>query len=140
MRDKRASQTTRPDSRQSNQERTVRAQIPSGGNVTKLHLTCGRCYHDVKVHVETAVLRVNTVPEAMCELLFRCPTCNEPEVQLLGPRTLAVLLQVGIEPIALGEPSLDAGDMAPAGPPFQWDDLLDWHRQLSTTFSVDPWT
>ncbi len=107
--------------------------------MTNLLLTCGRCDTDVNVRVEHAVLRVNAVPEAKGELLFRCPGCNLPDVQPLGSRVLSLLLQVGVPPVALGEPALDASDRPPAGPTFSWEDLLDWHQQLESVVSVDPW-
>ncbi len=107
--------------------------------MTDLLLTCGRCYADVNVRVELAVLRVNDVPDAKGELLFRCPSCNLPEAQPLGARVLALLLQAGVPPITLSEPTLDSRDKAPAGPPFTWDDLLDWHEQLKSVVSVDSW-
>lgn len=108
--------------------------------MTDLRLICGRCYCDVNVHVEYAVLRVNAVPEPKGELLFRCPACSLPDVQTLGARMLALLLQVGVPPVALGEPTLDPSDKPPAGPPFDYEDLLNWHQQLESTVSVGPWT
>jgi hypothetical protein len=108
--------------------------------MTNLLLTCQRCCTDVNVRVELAVLRVNAIPNAKGELLFRCPGCNLPDAQPLGARVLALLLQDGVPPIALGEPTLDPRDKAPAGPPFSWDDLLDWHQQLEGVVSVAPWT
>ena len=108
--------------------------------MTDLLLTCGRCLADVNVRVELAVLRVNAVPEPNGELLFRCPGCNLPDVQPLGARILSLLLQVGVRPVALGEPTLDPADEAPAGPAFSWQDLLDWHQQLEAVDSVAPWT
>jgi hypothetical protein len=108
--------------------------------MTDLLLTCGRCDADVNIRVELAVLRVNAIPDAKGELLFRCPGCNLPEVQPLGARVLALLLQAGVPPIALGEPTLDPSDKPPAGPKFTWEDLLNWHQQLQSTVSVDPWT
>jgi hypothetical protein len=108
--------------------------------MTDLLMTCGRCYTDVNIHVEHAVLRVNTTPEPKGELLFLCPRCKLPDVQTLGARIMALLLQVGVPPVALGEPALDPSDLPPAGPTFSWEDLLEWHQQLESTCSVDPWT
>ena len=65
--------------------------------MTDLLMTCGRCGTDVNIHVEHAVLRVNTTPEPKGELLFLCPRCDLPDVQTLGARLMALLLQVGAQ-------------------------------------------
>jgi hypothetical protein len=107
--------------------------------MTTLLLTCNRCYSDVDIHVESAILRTEVVPAPWAELLFNCPVCGGADAQPLGATVLALLLQVGTHPVALSEPTLDACDTPPAGQRFEWQDVLDWHEQLTRTTSVEPW-
>ena len=67
------------------------------------------------------------------------PACEAPSVKTVVGDLLTLLLLVGVRPVALSEPTLDPGDVAPERPAFTPDDLLDWHEQLADVQFVTPW-
>jgi hypothetical protein len=107
--------------------------------MTDVSVTCGWCDTAVAVHAESVVLRVDVAPTLAGELLFGCPICGTTGVQPVEGDPLARLLIVGIQPLALSEPTLEACDQPPPGARFDWQDLLDWHQQLDDVASVVPW-
>jgi hypothetical protein len=112
---------------------------PSEITMTEVLLTCTECENDIEVCMDHAVLRVDVEPTAEAELLFCCPACEAPSVKTIVGDLLTVLLLVGARPVALSEPTLDPSDLAPDGPSFTWEDLLDWHEQLADVAFVTPW-
>ena len=107
--------------------------------MTSIELTCTACNSDIEVGTEHAVLRVDVKPTARAELLFCCPACEAAIVKTVMGELLTLLLLVGIRPVALSEPTLDPSDLAPEGPAFTREDLLDWHEQLADISFVTPW-
>lgn len=107
--------------------------------MTTVVLTCTECDNDIEIGVDRAILRVDVAPTPRAELLFCCPACEAPSVKTVVGDLLTLLLLVGVRPVALSEPTLDPGDVAPERPAFTPDDLLDWHEQLADVQFVTPW-
>ena len=107
--------------------------------MTDVLMTCPKCEAEIAVHMEFAVLRVDVEPAAWAEMLYCCPECRAPNVRPVFGELLTLLLMVGVPPLPLAEPTLDAIDLAPPGPPFTRQNLLDWHEQLQQVASVEPW-
>ena len=107
--------------------------------MTDLLLTCGGCHTPVEIRAESAVLSRDVAPSLAGELLFRCPACGTAAVQPIDADALIQLLFVGIHPLAIGEPTLEACARPQTGARFEWEDLLDWHQQLDDVSFVVPW-
>ena len=102
-------------------------------------MICPRCDAEITVYMDRAVLRIDSEPRPYGELLYCCPACERPSVSPIRSGLLSQLLQVGVRPLALGEPRLDRADLPPTARPFTRDDMLTWHEQLSVVDTVTPW-
>ncbi len=106
--------------------------------MTEFQMECRECRETVEIRAEATILRVDGMP-ATGELLFRCPSCETPDVLLVAGDTLSILLLAGAPPLTLSEPTADEVDLLSPRSRFDWDDLLDWHEQLDAVETVVPW-
>jgi hypothetical protein len=89
------------------------------------------------IALEAEDLTVHTGPERDGILEYRCPACGRLNLRRLAPNEVELLAGVGIgrrkraerfAPLELLERR--------TGPPFTWDDLLDFHQQLAVAHDV----
>lgn len=94
--------------------------------MTTIKATCPRC-GEVDLTTEDIVLRIGAAPEANT-YGFTCPGCRRYVEKAADERVIRLLLSGGVIPVPLHVPAeaLEARQ----GPPFTYDDLLDFHEIL----------
>jgi hypothetical protein len=105
----------------------------------EVELPCESCATWVVVDVHRTIVHLGALMNPEADLLFQCPLCGECGTVWLEGHALVVLLLVGVRTLTLHEPEIDAVDVPPPGPRFEWDDLLKWHEELDSVTSVAPW-
>lgn len=101
---------------------------------TLIRATCSDC-GDVELGTRDLVVRLCEETESG-SYVFRCPRCAHPVVRPADRPTLELLVSSGCRLEVWSTPA-ELREPRPAGPPFGYDDLIDFHAVLDTPHWFD---
>lgn len=96
---------------------------------TLIRATCGDC-GDVQLGTRDLVVRLCEDTESGT-YVFRCPNCDTPVVRPADAPTIDLLVASGVR-LELWSMPAELVEPHPVGPPFDHDDLIDFHALLGS--------